>query len=128
MSQAHKDILAEANAAVVRGDHEGFLGFCTEDTQWHFLGDKTLNGKEAVRQWMADSYQAAPPQLTVHRMVAEGDFLTALGDIVLTDSLGTKTRHAYCDVWRFRGGKLAVLRAFVVRTDEDISALAQGRP
>lgn len=128
MSQAHKDILAQANAAVVRGDHEGFLAFCTDDTQWTFLGDRVLQGKEAVRQWMAASYSAAPPGLRVHRMVAEGDFLTAVGEIVLTDANGKRTQHAYCDVWRLRGGKLAALHAFVVETDEDLGALAAQPP
>ena len=128
MSATPKDILTLANAAVVRGDHEGFLAFCTDDTEWIFLGDRTLRGKQAVRQWMADSYKAAPPRLRVHRMVVEGDFLTAVGDIVLTDVNGQQTRHAYCDVWRLREGKLAVLHAFVVETDEDISALASDGP
>lgn len=127
MSSTHKDILTQANAAVVRGDHEGFLAFCTDDTEWIFLGDRTLRGKEAVRQWMAESYKAAPPRLRVHRMVGEGDFLTAIGDIVLTDDNGKQTRHAYCDVWRFHKGKLAELHAFVVETDEDISGLGLER-
>lgn len=125
MSSTHKDLLAQANVAVTRGDHEAFLAFCTEDTEWTFVGDRTLRGKQAVRQWMADSYKAAPPRLRVHRMVAEGDFLTALGDIVLTDGSGRQTRHAYCDVWRVRDGRLAALHAFVVETDEDLSALEQ---
>ncbi|KQP02138.1 nuclear transport factor 2 family protein [Pseudorhodoferax sp. Leaf265] len=123
MSSTHKDLLARANAAVARGDHEAFLACCTEDTEWTFVGDRTLRGKQAVRAWMDDSYKAAPPRLRVHRMVAEGDFLTALGDIVLTDGSGRHTRHAYCDVWRVRDGRLAALHAFVVETDEDISAL-----
>lgn len=128
MPTMHKDILTRANAAVSRGDHEGFLAFCTEDTEWNFLGDRTLRGKDAVRQWMAESYRTAPPQLNVHRMVAEGEFLTAIGDIVLTDDSGRQSRHAYCDVWRLREGKLATLHAFVVETAEDISGLAMERP
>lgn len=124
MAAANKHILEQANAAVVQGDHEAFLAFCTEDTVWTFLGDRTLRGKEAVRQWMAESYKVAPPQLKVHRMVEDGDFLTAVGEIVLADAGGQQSRHAYCDVWRLRNGKLAELHAFVVETDEDISALA----
>jgi ketosteroid isomerase-like protein len=124
VAAANKHILEQANAAVVQGDHEAFLAFCTEDTVWTFLGDRTLRGKEAVRQWMAESYKVAPPQLKVHRMVEDGDFLTAVGEIVLADAGGQQSRHAYCDVWRLRNGKLAELHAFVVETDEDISALA----
>ena len=127
MSEASKNILREANAAVERGDHAGFLEHCTEDTVWTFLGDRTLRGKAAVRQWMDESYKVAPPQLRVHRLVAEGDVLTAVGEIVLTEAGGKKSQYAYCDVWRLRDGKLATLHAFVVETKEDLSGLASER-
>lgn len=113
MSESHKEILQKANAAIAKGDYEGFLAFCTEDTEWTFVGDRTLKGKEAVRQWMATAYQE-PPKFEVHRLVAEGDFVAALGEISLKDETGKDTRHAYCDVWRFRDGRMAGLQAFVV--------------
>jgi hypothetical protein len=31
MSESHKATLKKANAAIVQGDFEGFLHFCTED-------------------------------------------------------------------------------------------------
>ena len=110
---SHKEILQKANAAITGGDYEGFLKFCTEDTEWTFVGDRTLQGKEAVRQWMASTYKE-PPQFEVHRMVAEGDFVIAMGEISLKNEAGTAARHAYCDVWRFRDGQMAELQAFVI--------------
>ncbi|MDH5823257.1 nuclear transport factor 2 family protein [Luteimonas sp. RD2P54] len=115
MSEHHKQVLEQANAAIARGDQEGFLAFCTEDTEWTFVGDRTLRGKEAVRRWMAEAYEV-PPRFRVDRMLAEGDCLAAIGEITLTDDAGKTASHAYCDVWRFRDGKLAALQAFVVET------------
>jgi len=60
MSKNNKAILEAANAAIAEGNYEGFLSFCTDNTQWMFVGDKTLNGKEAVRQWMAMEYVEPP--------------------------------------------------------------------
>jgi uncharacterized protein len=116
MSETHKAILEKANAAIAKGDIEGFLKFCTEDTEWNFLGDQTIKGKEAVRQWMKATY-LEPPTFTVHRMLGDGEFVAALGDIVVKDDKGKPARHEYCDVWRFRDGKMAELRAFVIATD-----------
>lgn len=113
MSETHKAMLHKANAAITRGDHEGFLACCTDDTQWTFVGERTLSGKQAVREWMATTYKE-PPRFEVHRLIADGDFLTALGEITLKDEAGKATRSAYCDVWRFRDGRMAELRAFVV--------------
>jgi uncharacterized protein len=113
MTEQHKQTLQAANAAIMKGDYEGFLKFCTEDTQWTFVGDRILQGKEAVRQWMASTYKE-PPQFEVHRMIAEGDYVIATGEISLKNEVGTAARHAYCDVWRFREGKMAELQAFVI--------------
>ena len=116
MSEQNKAILEKANAAVARGDNEGFLAFCTDDTEWTFVGDQTLKGKEAVRQYMATAY-AEPPKFTITDLIAEGDFVTALGEITLKDEDGQAVHYSVCDVWRFRGGKLFELKAFAIKTD-----------
>ncbi|WP_400193948.1 nuclear transport factor 2 family protein [Hymenobacter sp. B81] len=114
MPNANKTILQQANAAITAGDYEGFLAHCTDDTEWTFVGEQTLRGKPAVRQWMATAYQQ-PPRFRVEQLIAEDDFVTALGTIVLPDESGQAVEHAYCDVWRFRDGKMAELRAFVIK-------------
>ncbi|WP_219218065.1 nuclear transport factor 2 family protein [Variovorax boronicumulans] len=113
MSDTHKAILEKANAAITQGDYEGFLAYCTDDTRWTFVGDRILRGKQAVREWMATAYKE-PPRFAVHRLIADGDFLSAVGEITLRDDAGKTSRNAYCDVWRFRDGRLAELQAFVV--------------
>ena len=123
MSESHKATLEKANSAIGRGDFEGFLQYCTEDTTWTFVGDRTLSGKQAVRQWMESAYRERP-RFNVHRMIAEGDFLTALGETTLKDESGKKTRYAYSDVWRFREGKLAEVHAFVVKAGLESGAFA----
>lgn len=113
MADTNKDILARANAAVSRGDHEAFLALCTEDTEWTFIGDRVIKGKQALREWMAATYKE-PPSFDVDRMIEEGDGLAVLGHITLKDDQGHETRSAYCDVWRLRDGKLAGLTAYVI--------------
>lgn len=115
MSENNKAILVKANAAIAEGDSEGFLSFCTDDTEWTYVGDKTLKGKDAVRQYMTTSSEE-PPKFSVTHLIAEGDFVTALGDITIKDEDGRMVHHSYCDVWRFRDGKMVELKAFVIKT------------
>lgn len=115
MTDNNKTILEKANAAVTAGDNEDFLSFCTDDTLWTFVGDKTLKGKEAVRAYMAEAY-IEPPKFMVEWMIAEGDFVTALGKISMKDKNGKMVDYSYCDVWRFKNGKMAELTAFVIET------------
>ena len=113
MNSDNKIILEKANAAVADGDNEGFLSYCTEDTVWTFIGDNTLQGKEAVRRYMAMAYRK-PPKFLVENLIAEGDFVTAIGKISMENEEGITIDYAYCDVWRFRDGKMAELKAFVI--------------
>ena len=115
MANAHKVTLEKANSAVTAGDYEGFLSFCAEDTEWTFVGDRTLEGKEAVRRWMRTTY-TTPPRLTVHRMISEGELHVATGTVSVMDQGGSYLESSYCDVWRFRDGKMAELTAFVVES------------
>jgi ketosteroid isomerase-like protein len=121
MSDKNKGVLTRANAAVAQGDNEGFLAHCTEDVEWTFVGDRTLKGKEAVRRFMKATY-IEPPRFRVDQLIAEGDFVTALGDIDLKDETGKLLHYAYCDVWRLRDGKLAELKAFVVEVEPEDEA------
>ena len=116
MSQMNKEILEKANEAISRGDFEGFLVHCTDDTVWHFVGDRTLRGKDEVRRWMAEAYEE-PPRFNVRQMIAEGGSVAALGEITLKDASGQEADFSYCDVWRFEDGRMAELNAFVIAPD-----------
>lgn len=115
MSDQNKATLERANAAITQGDTEGFLAFCTDDIEWTTVGGSTLQGKEAVRQWMATAY-TEPPDFSVTHLVAEGDFLVAFGNITVKNEDGKMVPSAYSDLWRFREGKMAELKAFVIET------------
>ena len=117
MKESNKAILERANAAITEGDNEGFLSYCTEDTEWVFIGDKVLQGKDAVRQYMATAYEE-PPKFMVENLIAEGEFLTAVGTITMRNQQGKMVDYSYCDIWRFRDGRMAELKAFVIEIKE----------
>ncbi|QXV67678.1 nuclear transport factor 2 family protein [Mucilaginibacter sp. 21P] len=113
MNMENKNILIKANALVIAGDNEGFLDFCTDDTVWDFVGDRVLNGKEAVRNYMAEAY-VEPPVFDTESLIADGDFVVAAGNISLKNSDGNLIKYRYCDIWKFRDGKMAEVRAYVL--------------
>lgn len=113
----NKKTLELANAAVSRGDHEGFLSYCTENTKWDFVGEQVLEGKESVRRYMAETY-LEPPQFEVERLVGEGNVVAAIGKISLKDQNGKMVNYSYCDVWTFKEGKMHELSAFVVEMNQ----------
>lgn len=110
---SNKEILVKANAAITQGDNEKFLEYCNEGIVWNFVGERILRGKQQVREYMNENY-TEPPNFTVTNLIAEGDYVTALGTITIKDKNGNEIQHLYCDVWRFKNGKMEELRAFVI--------------
>ncbi|WP_316825009.1 nuclear transport factor 2 family protein [Pedobacter miscanthi] len=87
MSEKNKSTLLQGNAAISAGNHEGFLELCTDDTNWEFVGDQTITGKQSVRQYLAKTY-IEPPKFNVKDLIAEGEFVIAVGEIELKEKNG----------------------------------------
>jgi len=107
----NKEILEKANQAFSKGDYEECLRYCTEDTKWTYVGDRTLDGKDKVREYLSAAYEEST--FSIERYVEEGENLVAIGWIKLMDSDGKITTSPVCDVWKFRNGKMAqLIRSF----------------
>ena len=106
-------ILHQANEFVKKGDYESFLVYCTQDTKWVFVGERILDGRDKVREYMKEFY-LEPPVFTVEKTIEEGNYVTMTGEITLKAANGTYNHYDYCDIWRFENGKIAELKAFVI--------------
>ena len=112
----NKEIVEKVNAAFAANDLEGFLALCADDVEWSMIGEKTCKGKTAIREWMS-SMPAQPPIFDVATLIAEGDLVMAQGDMTMTDKDRDVVPYSYCDIYRFRGDKIAELKSFVIKTD-----------
>ena len=114
MSATNRAIIDKANEAFARTDVEGLLALCREDFTWTMVGSEPAVGKAAVRAWMAKAPPEAP-KFTVDTVIVDGDFVTCIGDMTMPEK-GKNVGYAYCDVWRLEDGKIAELKAFVIKT------------
>ena len=112
-----KAIVEKVNAAFAAGSTEGFLACCADDVAWTMVGDTTVTGKDAIRQWIASMGPMESPQFTIQNVIAEGDCVTAYGDMTMQDKDGAVVPYAYCDIYHFRGDTIVELRAFVIQTE-----------
>jgi len=63
---------------------------------------------------MATAYYLESPKFMVENLIAEGEFVTAIGRISLKNEEKRMVDYSYCDIWRFQDGKMAELKAFVI--------------
>ena len=116
MSARNTAIVEEVNAAFAANDIEAFLAHCTKDIVWTMVGDRTISGVDAIRGWLSSTKGAESPAFTVDHVSGDGDTVTAYGDMTMKGQDGLPEPYAYCDIYRFRGDKIAELRSYVVST------------
>lgn len=109
-----KEIIKEVNSAFEKNNPEVFLGYCTDDIRWEMAGDEARTGKEAIREFMASTGDMKLTSLNVTDIIAEGDRAACFGDMEM-DEKGNSTAYTYCDVYKFKGEKIAELRSFVAK-------------
>lgn len=101
-----KLVLRDFFIAFYSGDLEGVTAWIKEDTEWEFVGDVVLQGKEAITQRIAET----PPHSELHlrRVLTHGWQCAVEGTVTSTD--GSQTRFAH--VVDFTGGaKTAKIKA-----------------
>ena len=88
MSARNTAIVDEVNAAFAANKFEGFLGHCTNDVVWTMVGDRTVSGVDAIRNWLS-SMPGEAPKFTVDHVSGDGDTVTAYGDMTMKGQDGS---------------------------------------
>ncbi|HVL68007.1 MAG TPA: nuclear transport factor 2 family protein [Vicinamibacterales bacterium] len=118
MSATLREVFDLINDTFAKGDTRTFLDYCTDDVVWTMVGDRTVQGKQAVADWMASMQPSDLPTFTTEIVAVDGDVVAATGGMTMKEKDGSTGRYSYCDVYRFRDGKVAELRSFVIKLAE----------
>lgn len=120
MSERNKQTVGKVNKALSEGNFDAFFDFCADDLVFTVIGERPVKGKEAARKYMR-SMAADNPQLPkitpINPVIADGDLVAARGYMTMTDKQGKEGHYSYCDIYHFRGDKIAELNSFIVKTD-----------
>jgi ketosteroid isomerase-like protein len=101
---AHKDVVAAYFAGFRASDHAAILALLTDDVVRDLPGFKHLEGKDAFDGEIENPAFSGSPQLTVDRMIEDGDAVVAIGEGAAHHADGTAFRFAFCDVFTFAAG------------------------
>jgi uncharacterized protein len=115
MSQENKQLVEKLNEVWMSNDIEELFSYYADDVVWTIAGEATLNGIQAIRDFMLHSGDHVPPKLTVDKIVAEGDSVICYGDMTMGGTPDCAGTYSYCDVYTITNGKVSELRSFVIK-------------
>jgi ketosteroid isomerase-like protein len=122
-----KETVEKANEAFAEGKAESFLSLCAKKMEWRVVGEKTVKGKDAIREWMAsgmgnEEMSSELPKFTVSDIIAEDECVTTYGDMILKNNDGKIISFSYCDIYHFQGNKIIKLISFILETEQENKA------
>lgn len=114
MSERNKETVKQVDAAFSENNLEGFLEHCAEEIVWTIPGDRVVEGKDKIRQFMTEMKGMEPPKIRNKNTIAEGGLVAANGKMTMKED-GKDVQYSYCDVYRFDDGKIVELNSYVVK-------------
>lgn len=115
MSQELKDIVTDINEAFAKNNIEAFLDHCSDDLAWTMAGDRSMTGKDKIRNWMGSMDGHEPPVFTTDTLIAEGNTVVCSGDMKMKGQDGVEGSYKYCDIYVFDANKVVKLTSLVVK-------------
>lgn len=97
-----------------RSDHELILSCVTDDVVWELYGYTTLTGKDAFDNEIENPEFVGSPELTIDRLIEEGNTVVALGMGKVARRSGEPLDFLFSDVFTFTGDKISRLETYQV--------------
>ncbi|MFA7297410.1 MAG: nuclear transport factor 2 family protein [Dehalococcoidia bacterium] len=98
-------------------DHAGVLACLTDDVEWIVPGAFHLIGRDAFDREIEGQGAAGPPEITVTRLIEEGDTVVAEGGVRGALQDGGMLSLVFCDVFLMRDGRIRQLTSYLMGTD-----------
>jgi ketosteroid isomerase-like protein len=109
MSNQH--IFIKANNALMEGNYNEFISYCTEDIKWENIGKGTFNGKAELLGYISSAYDGLT--FITENYIREKDIVVEIGQIIFGKNRGSK-KSSYCDIWNFKDGMISKVTSFVI--------------
>ena len=103
-------------AAFEQPDPAPVLACLADDVEWVLPGAFHLRGKDAFAREIRNENFIGDPQITVTRIVEDGDVVVAEGTVRTQRRDGAWLQLAYCDVFELRGGLIRKLTSYLMET------------
>jgi uncharacterized protein len=95
-------------------DHAKILSCLTENVIWEMPGFFYHQSKEAFDKEIENPNADGHPDITVTRLVEEGNIVVAEGTVKAKMKDGSKLDAIFCDVFHFTNGKISKLTTYLM--------------
>lgn len=103
----------QVSEAFAKGDMTLAAPHLAADIRWNILGEVPVEGREEVLEVVKMTQLQSFPVITIHKVIAEGDFVVIESSGEAKTLSGQPYNQQYCDIFRFEGGMLQEITTYL---------------
>ncbi|MDT0677274.1 nuclear transport factor 2 family protein [Autumnicola musiva] len=101
------EFLRKFNEAFAEGNQKFILEQLSDEIIWNFLGDRTIEGKEDVRNFIEEMSCIETQSMEISNIITHGKTAAVDGKMTIKEESGKVKNFAFCDIYQFTGFKNA---------------------
>lgn len=117
-----EEFIRNFNEAFSKNDQEFILNSMTDDIIWDFIGERKVEGKEAVREFMEPMKTVETLELHLEQIITHGRTAAASGRMKIRETSGEIKSFGFADIYIFSGlktPKVKKMTSYVVALKEE---------
>lgn len=117
-----EEFIRDFNEAFSKNDLDFILNSMTDDIQWNFIGEKTVQGKEAVKEFMEPMSKVETLGLELLNIITDVRTAAAHGKMKIKEPSGEIKSFGFADFYVFDGQKspkIKKMTSYVVANKEE---------
>lgn len=111
---AQKQVVEKYMEGFRNTNHAQILSCLTENVIWEMPGFFHHQGKEAFDREIENPDADGHPDISITRLVEEGNIVIAEGAVKANMKNGNKLDAVFCDVFHFNDGKISKLTTYLM--------------
>lgn len=114
-----EEFIRDFNEAFSKNDQDFILNSMTDDVVWHLLGEKKVEGKEAVKEFMKPMEKVETLELELDQIITHGYTAAVNGRMKIKEPSGEIKEFGFADFYVFSGlksPKVKKMTSYVVPT------------
>lgn len=100
-----EEFIRDFNEAFAKNDLDFILNSMSEDIQWNFIGEKTLQGKEEVKEFLKPMQNVETLELELLQIVSTDQSAAANGRMSIKEPSGEIKKFGFADFYVLDGHK-----------------------
>lgn len=118
-----EEFIKTFNEAFSRNDLDFILDNMTNDVEWNFIGEKTMKGKDAVKEFMEPMKNIETLEMELQQIIARDGTAAANGRMKIKELTGEIKSFGFADFYELEGStnpKIKRMTSYVVPFKDEL--------